>query len=1290
MLNLHLPLWLSKALWLLPGVLFLSQATALEVVSPVRLNWHVFSDYSFKGNVYASFVTFDGAMQARETKGLPVFGRLIAIGGDADVRVQLRNEVYEPLVNTSVLQDEVLLQQQGVAPGYTIAYIRKIPHVSLELLPLRRNMQTGQIEKLVSFDVVIHYALPVSSRVLGKKPFVANSVLATGDWYKIGITQTGIYALTKSYLNSIGINTDAVDPRTIRIYGYGAGMLPQQCIVPRFDDLPENAIVVEGENDGVFNDEDRILFFARSQKDVWQYNTQYSRFEHVTNIYDDVSYYFITYGGAAGKRVQMQSAPPAYNTRVSEFDQYYVHEEERSNLIKSGRRWMGEEFSHITNRDFQVNLGTVNTSKPVSVRSCVTAHSFTPSMFTVAVNGTQLFTHNLGSVEPDFEQPYATDEDALKTSTVNVSSGNVTVSYTYNLPIPGSIGWLDFFELNSRNMLTQSDHQLLFRDATSVGTGKVAKFMIGTAAPVQIWDITFPTSAVAMSITQVSGEVSYVRATDTLREFISFTGQHFLTPASATRIDNQNLHGLPFADLFIITHPQFINEAQTLAQFHTTHSKLKVHVVLVGQVYNEFSSGAQDVTAIRDFLRMFYKRAVTEQEMPKYVTLLGRASYDYKNRISNNTNYVPTYQSIESYSPLSSYCSDDFIGSLSDSSGIWDSGADTGSKKNFLDVAIGRLPAQDNTQAQEMITKIMSYVKHPVFGDWKTKMVFVADDGDNGQHQNHANDLANKATANFKNYNVKKIFIDAFQEVNTAGGARNPDAQAEIVKSVEQGAMIINYSGHGGEVGWASERILNTDDIRNWSNGNKLPMFFTATCEFSRFDDPERTSAGEMVLLNPNGGGIALFTTVRLVELRQNFELNDAFYNYVGLDSAAAFHPRTLGEIFMLTKNSYLDKWGSRNDRNFTLLGDPAIYLAYPSQRIVTTHIDTHPVSIVPDTLKAFARVTINGKITDLHNNELTGFSGMVYPSVYDKTSVYKTIGNKPSTPVKTFTMQNNLIYRGKASVVDGKFSFSFIVPKDISYETGYGRVSYTADNGTEDAAGYFENLVVGNTSDTFPSDEKGPEIKMYMNDEHFVYGGVTNENPTLLVKLADENGINITGKGVGRDISMVLNNDHAQNTVLNDYYQSRLDSYREGEIQFKMKGLPQGKNIISLRAYDIYNNSSDAMLEFVVAGSEQMALQHVLNYPNPFTTSTTFHFDHNKAGETIAVQVQVFAISGKLVKTLQAEAVTSGNHFDQLKWDGHDDYGDPIGKGVYIYKVKVQSASGQGAEAFQKLVILN
>jgi hypothetical protein len=565
-------------------------------------------------------------------------------------------------------------------------------------------------------------------------------------------------------------------------------------------------------------------------------------------------------------------------------------------------------------------------------------------------------------------------------------------------------------------------------------------------------------------------------------------------------------------------------------------------------------------------------------------------------------------------------------------------------------------------------------------------MVFVDDGSPQGGDEffSQSETMANILYSKSRNYNVEKIYTDAFQPVVEAGGSRNPDAQSEIVKSIERGAILVDYTGHGGQAGWSADRILNTDDISGWTNGNKLPLFVTATCQFSPYDDPSLTSAGELVLLNPNGGGVGLFTTVRLTWGYYNDLLNNSFIKYAGFDSASAFNRLNIGDILRLTKN---DVTTGTNDRNFVLLGDPALMLAYPEYRVTTTAINSKPVSMVPDTMKAFAKITVDGVVTDLSGTVLSGFNGIVYPTVFDKFQNYSTLGNYGQPP-SPFQMQINAIYRGKATVKNGAFRFSFVVPKDITYQNGNGKISYYAQNDNSDANGYYDNFMVGGTADSVAADKVGPQISLYMNDLKFVNGGLTDENPLFIAKLKDESGINIVGSGIGRSLQLTLNNGNS--FPVNDYYQSQLDSYQAGDVNYHFKNLSQGKNSVKISAWDVYNNLSEASLDFVVATSADVALQHVLNYPNPFTTFTTFHFDHNKAGQALLVSIQIFTISGKLIKTLRTETTASSGHFDALTWDGKDDFGDAIGKGVYIYRVSVKTDQDKSAEQFQKLVILN
>ncbi|MEI6507915.1 MAG: type IX secretion system sortase PorU [Bacteroidota bacterium] len=1254
-----------------------------------RIVWHDLKDYKIGKNSYSAFLSFEGATyNYSKYKDLPLFSVSKEIVSGANIRISLKNEVFERIEKSIAFQNTELVKSSNFPDiTLTIAYQKTNPTPLAFFLPIRYNVSNGYFEKLVSFEVVIDYTVSNEiPSILAKKSFATNSVLVTGEWFKIGVMKSGVQKIDSNFFKSNKINTVGLDPKSIKIYGNGPGMLPQLNSVDRFDDLQENAIVVVGESDGKLDTKDYILFYGQAQNDQWSYDSLTSRYTHQNNIYSDTTYYFLTFGGTQGKRITQQSATPSPTNQSGEFDYNMVHEIERVNLIKSGRTWLGEEFDKVTQQNFNVSMGNVKLSESMFIRSSTAARSFTISNFYVSVNGNSLLTHTIGTASTDWEYAYAVI-DFPRTGTFSASQ-NVIVSYTYDQPMPGSIGWLDYFELQSRNYLSLNSGQINFRDSRSIGAGKITQFNISSTLPsMRVWELSNKFQPVEMNVTTTSGISSVVSTTDVLKEFIAFDGNTFVKPINFGKVGNQNLHGLSATDYVIVTHPQFINEAKQLAGMYS--GTLRTQVVTTTQIYNEFSSGAQDVCAIRDFMRMLYSRALTPTDRPKYLLLFGRASYDYKYRISSNTNYVPTYESVVSFDNSTSYNSDDFYGFLDNNEGTWDSPVDGGSKIDLLDIGIGRLPAQDNLQAQNMVNKIHQYKSISGFGDWRNRMVFVCDDGDGNMHLHQADGFAENARTRFKNYNVEKVYTDAFKQVEEAGGARNPEAQAEITKSVERGALTLNYTGHGGQAGWSHKRILNTDDIRSWTNGVRLPLFITATCQFGPFDDPALTSAGELVLLNPNGGGIGLFTTVRLTDAGSNQTLNTYLYRYLGMDSISVYNRLDLGEIMRRTKNDFIS---SKNDRNFTLLGDPALMLAYPKYKVATTAINGKAISNVPDTMKAFSKVSVDGIVTDLNGNVMKDFNGVIFPTVFDKCKDYVTLGNdEPASYVEGFKMQLNTIFRGKASVNNGAFHFSYIVPKDISYQNGYGKISYYAQNNTTDANGYYDGFIVGGTADSVGKDTKGPEISLYMNDEKFVNGGTTDENPLFIARLKDETGINIVGTRIGGDMLLtVVNLESTKVYTVNDYYQTKLDTYQEGEVNYRLKKLAQGNNRAKLRAWDVYNNYSESFVDFVVASSAEMALQHVLNYPNPFTTHTTFHFDHNKAGLPLLVSVQIFTISGKLVKTLRTETVSATGHFDQISWDGRDDFGDAIGKGVYVYKVSVRSTIGKTAEQFQKLVILN
>jgi len=741
-----------------------------------------------------------------------------------------------------------------------------------------------------------------------------------------------------------------------------------------------------------------------------------------------------------------------------------------------------------------------------------------------------------------------------------------------------------------------------------------------------------------------------------------------------------------------------MSAAIELASFHQANDGLICHVVTPNQIYNEYSSGIRDATAIKHFLRMFYVRAGVDPNLiPRYCLFFGDATYDSRNRLGHSMSFIPTYESTESLSITGTYATDDYFAILSDN----------GAMNNFdlMDIAIGRLPVSSLSEANDMVTKIKGYSlvsttnqnntscsnaeSNATLNDWRNIVCLISDDEDGNVYFKDTEEMADTILVNNKSMNIVKLHMDAFLETTTPGGDENKGCEEAIQQRVEKGAFLVNYIGHGGETGWAHERILRVPTIRNWNNGVKLPVFMTATCEFSRYDDHDRTSGGEYVLLNPDGGGIALFTTTRLVYNSSNKRLNKHFHStiYDKVDGV----PQRIGDVYLETKDLYVQNGGGDvNFRKFALLGDPAVRLALPQHQIVTDSINGVSITAAIDTMKALSVVTIVGHIEDFTGQISTSFNGVVYPTIYDKKLSLSTLGNSSGSALEPFETWKNVVYKGKATVLNGVFEFSFVVPQDISFQYGNSRVSYYAENGEEDAQGYNEDAIIGGIDTAAISDGQGPDISLYMNDDSFVSGGVTDEDPDLFAKVFDENGINMVGNGVGHNIEAVIDENTSESIILNDFYEADLDTYKSGRISYPFYDLEEGNHTLSLKVWDVYNNSEKSEIEFVVAKEENFTLDHVLNYPNPFTTRTEFYFEHNQLCDYLDVQIQVFTVSGKLVKSINERVHSEGFRSEGIVWNGRDDYGEKIGRGVYVYKLKVLNESGEKVEKFEKLVILN
>lgn len=1233
-----------------------------------QINWRDSQKEEVSEDLTIEYLNFDGAFYHAPENLLPHFSltRKLTFGTNG-VEVSLVTPRFAPmsaeeqkLISSS---DQKIISNSIVVIS-KVVYHRKQPYAYAEFVPIRTNPSSGQLEKLISFDLKITPRKERSSRSGGSREFAGTSVLGSGDWYKIGVTEDGVYKITYNTLAALGIDMSTVNPTNIRIFGNGGGMLPYNNASFRHDDLQENAIYVEGEGDGVFNGNDYILFYAQGPH-TWKQTG--SVFSHQFNLFSDTAYYFISpnYFGAPAKRVSPAVAPGSASTTVTQFDGRDFYERDVFNLINSGRNWYGENFNVTTSYNFEFNFPNIVSTQQARLKTNLAARTIgASSSFSITVSGQASDFKTINGVSAGYTNQFAntTISELLYTPTAN----RQTISIDFTKGNSSGIGWLDYIEIQARRQLIMAGSQMMFRDLASVGNGPARFVLGGWNNTIRVWDITDPTTVEAMVMQ--NGE--FIAPTDSLKEFIAFADENYKTPYRVGKVENQNLHAMGVAELTIVAPRMFLNQAEELAEIHRNVDNMTVNVVEDEMIYNEFSSGAQDITAIKDFMRMFYERAGADTtQMPQYLLLFGDGSYDLKDRVSGNTNILPSYHSANSLLPTQSYVSDDYFGLLDATEGD--------AVTDVIDLGVGRFPINTVAQAQNAVNKVREYYDNKTLGPWRTYLAFIGDDEDGAVHMKQADSIAVKVKAGHEEFNIDKIYFDAFQQVSTPGGERYPDVNASIQARMDQGALVLKYIGHGGELGWGHERVLEVPEINSWENRCNQPLFLTATCEFSRYDDPKRTSAGEYVFLNSRGGGIALLTTTRLVYSTPNFEIANAFADVAYSRDVNGNFPR-LGDITRLTK-VIGDK--NVNSRNFTLLGDPALQLAYPQHSVVTTQI--------PDTLRALEKVTITGYVADYKGNKLTDFNGRLYPVVFDKSKRVETLNND-GVGKFVFDLQESILFKGKASVRNGEFTFTFVVPKDVSFLEGQGRISYYAENGITDAFGAFEGFVIGGVADNIEPDDTPPVVELYMNNQDFVYGGLTSEDPDLFAIVFDSNGINTVGNGIGHDIIAVLDENTSNSIVLNEYYESALDSFQQGTIRYPFDQLSEGNHTLRLKVWDVHNNSAEAQTEFVVANNAELALEHILNYPNPFTTNTAFYFEHNQPGQNLNVRIQVFTVSGKLVKIIDGSFLSNGFRVGPIQWDGRDDYGDKIGKGVYVYKLQVTAPSGDSVDEFEKLVILN
>lgn len=1117
--------------------------------------------------------------------------------------------------------------------------------------------------------------------VSAQRVYRDHSLLSTGNWYRIAVTRAGVYRMDLPFLTSLGLPS-GISANSLRLFGYGGGMLPESNAVIPPDDLVENAILVEDGGDGIINGNDQVLFYSPGP-DAWNPDPIIGAFRHTKNLYSDTVYYFLTVGGN-GLRIpgSLPGGTPAVSTNSFLFR--YAHELDTVNLLSSGKEWYGEEFSDAPGKTLtrQFTLpGAYVPGQPVTVRSRLVARSIgTPGRFDIKLNDLPVSQVNIPATSSGAYDLFAREEEPVVTT--NSPGSALRLTYTY---VPGSFNsqaWLNWIEVFHRKPLDLTGiNQLDFRDPTVTGQPLVEYQISRAGTSIQVWDITNPLLPVKKTGVLTGTEFRFSDPAPETREYIAFQG--YLAPVAQGRMANQDIHGIANPDYLIICPPLLQAQANRLAQFHRQRNQLNVVVLTTTGIYNEFSSGQPDPTAIRNCVKMFYDKALQAGvQAPRYLALFGDASYDYKERLQGNTNLVPCYQTSVSLDPLSTYTSDDFFGYLDDQEDI-----NSQLVTNLLDIGIGRIPAKTPDEASSYVDKVIAYHDKASFGAWRNRVLFIADDEDQNLHVEDAEIISINSTNANPLLDMEKIYLDAFPQETVSGAERYPVVNDLVRNRVVNGTLIWNYNGHGSFRRLAEEVVLDQEQVNSWNNLNRLPLFITATCDFAPYDNPFSQSMGEDILLRAKTGGIALMTTTRLVFAFSNRVMNN---NYLSI--ALAPKPdgsyRSLGEAVKEGKNfTYQNSTDIVNNRKFTLLGDPALTLGFPTLSVRAETINGIPVNQT-DTLSALEKVRIEAVVTDAQGNIQTGFQGSAFTSIFDKERTARTLGNDPGSPVRDYQTRDIVLFRGKSTVRDGRFTVEFKVPRDLNPSFGSGKMSFYAENGSREAGGYFTQFVSGGNTGLADNDQEGPEIRAWLNDEKFVNGGLSNTRPVLILRFKDSSGINTIQSGIGHDIVVTIDGNNDKFFILNDFYEADEDGYQAGGLRFQLPAFEPGPHRLTIKAWDVVNNSSETELAFEVMNDESLIISKVLNYPNPFTTHTNFWFEHNHPGEDLRVDIQIFTISGKIIKRISRTINTPGNRSSEVEWDGRDDYGARIGRGVYLYKLRVSTPQLKSNTIIEKLVV--
>ena len=1114
------------------------------------------------------------------------------------------------------------------------------------------------MRKFITF-IVLALCLPLMA---GIHSYAPNSVLSEGKWVKIRVSESGVCRMSFDELRHAGI-----EPQQLRVFGYGGAQKTQDFSKRNIDDLPQVPVYVGN---------DFVLFYVQGPIS-WTYDSSVGRFTHTRNTYSDYGYYFLT-DDVGTPLAPTPSTPISGSAKdVTMYAHYQVQDKDSVNLIDrtgvsgGGRTFYGEQFSANQTRTFTFATPNAIVGETSIVYIDVAANAPTYSSFVAELNSTSTKSVGISAIPDHYTFGVA--------GTISMNGSAVADRQQIRLQLQNSsasaLAWLNYIEIMTPSALTMTNDFMPLRTAEGYGrTAPMRYTLSGANSETQIWDVTYLDAIQQMPTSFSNGELSWVGSQqDAVHEYVAVNpnGSRFVSAQVVGEVPTQNLHALSNIDYVIICPEEYTEEATRLAQAHGAKEAITWAVVTDQQVYNEFSSGTPDASAYRWLMKMLYDRANNGiGEKPRWLLLMGHGSFDNRKLLLNSgTSLLLTYQAKNSLNEVNAYATDDFFGWLDDNEGNTDRAAK-------MDIGVGRLPVESVEEARTTVDKLIRYLNNEQTGKWKNQLVYLADDGENGMHTRTAEESAERVRINNPDFVVHKIFLDAYpQEVN-ASGESYPLAKNRVLNLLRDGVLFFDYSGHGGYNAITSESILNQKDIEQMSNKNQAFWFF-ATCNFAQCDGGKRCAA-ESAVLNPNGAAIGIFAATRTVYASQNTNLNRTVCDTLFGHANPFSYKMTLGEAIAAGKNRLNS---DENKLAYVLLGDPAMRLNYPTEYQVETTTDI-------DTLNALSVQHVEGRIVDEDRLLVSDFNGKVDITIYDKMQSIPTrdndnVGGEPE--VVAYNDYPNTLFSGTTEVKEGLFNYTFMVPKDIRYNYGNGRIVYyavTVDSlETAEAVGHYEEFVIGGSGSIVTVDTVGPEMRIYLNSPAFVDGGKTYATPRFFAELYDEHGINTAGAGIGHDLMLIVDDDPKQIYSLNEYFTAANNSYQEGMVSYLMDALPDGPHSLTFRAWDLLNNSTTQSLNFIVEAGLDPSIYSVTTYPNPVGTQGVVNLivNYDQPDELLQTEIYLFNIDGKMVY--------------RHTQDNPDQVAIQLGAlglhpGVYIYHVRIKSASSKYSMTSGKIIV--